>query len=1534
MSEAKKRIVLILILVFVLAAIGLGVAWYLRRNTSEKLDQRARVALRAEKFDHAADLARQYIAKTPDSWRGHFLLGQAHLGLGQFDEARQAFQAGLEKTPENVDLKIGVAESYSLPARRYLTQPAEQLDREGLDNAIDQLHKANEQLLQLQPDEPAEQTNVLRRMAINFDSIGTAWLGEARKADTQAQIFASAGDAEARGESLERAETSRAKAEEAFAKGFDAALKVVQSSAGEQDAGRQFADTIGQLCWRLARQIDAPKRREVAAEAILQVADVMPVAAMQVRMARVVESLPGMTSRQRKDTLQQAEVYVRELIGKEPNQPELKLALVRLMLMQDQPRQAEALCREILEDQATHPLAELLLGRALMAQNRMAEAEDELFRLKTRMAHWPEAHYYYGLAANAAGKPELAKSAMRNATKIDPSYLPARQFLAQSLLREGYRTEALDDARELYAQAPDSPEAILLYSQALASTGDPQRAREVLDKARTDHPRNAMVLAAVMAGMEMLGDAAQRRALAERIVELPIEGVTGRFAAARAMLVLGREAEAESLLRQVVQADPELPDAWYELGRLYDRTRRFMQALESYRKAEQLAPRDPRYPLAVARRLYDSGLVEEAVTQARKVLQIDPGNPEARRLLNEATLLTNPGGGDTALDQQLPADLEGAERSWQVAATAALRRGDPHTCIELCNQQLKDNEQDTAAMSLLADAYRQLGRRAQAEQAYTQAVKSNPARLPLYLRLAAFLLEDRTPQQVRTAFQNIPGREGRLVELAMAQTLSRNRQYDEALAELDAFLARPDLPENVSGWGRLLRAQTLASAGRYAPAMEELRNLRNSELWQDRAELLRGRILLSREPTRNEGEQVLAALANRAAKTGNANLLEQVIAAYTPMQMYEQALAVCETLQELQPREAQPLLLRARLLSAMGNFDGAEAAYAQAVTLQPGNLQIYLLWARLLDSRNRTPEVLAVLKQLSEVGETGEIYALLEKARLFSEWGLLSQAVRTIETLDSKGQGRLPRLQLQLARAYLQLGQPAKAVPVLRALPTYSAEHLPAQLMLMDLAENDQARQALLEKLLKQYPQHPQVQQARLMLLARQGKGDEALAAYRQWQDSRGGQASPALANTAVQIALDAGNTQAAADIARNVAATTGDPGWRNRTILLSSIVAPESVEAMLDGSASSNDLLTDVLGVAWAVRNDKPQRAGQSAARFGQQLQALASAGGMNPNQLLPYRLLVPLALGEPGPAREVLEQFSSVPRMTREQVLNLLQKVEAGPAGQKQAARLLQAIAAGQLQMPALARSLAEAVFQDDPGCLWAAGLLQQLQPEKLGEILQKLRPSEGFMATVLRADHALAEGRYEEAGQLYAKLQEDDPANRRWLYMRAVCLERTGDRAEALKLYTQLLDSGMNIMAANNAAYIISTLYPDDPERLKQAVQWITEVIRRQPTIPAFRDTKGWILHLQGDQQQAVDLLRSAVKGIPDSPEVHYHLAAVEHALGQRRLAGWHVDAAIELGEARKREGELQAADEQALKDARALRERLARTPTPQP
>lgn len=132
----------------------------------------------------------------------------------------------------------------------------------------------------------------------------------------------------------------------------------------------------------------------------------------------------------------------------------------------------------------------------------------------------------------------------------------------------------------------------------------------------------------------------------------------------------------------------------------------------------------------------------------------------------------------------------------------------------------------------------------------------------------------------------------------------------------------------------------------------------------------------------------------------------------------------------------------------------------------------------------------------------------------------------------------------------------------------------------------------------------------------------------------------------------------------------------------------------------------------------------------------------------------------------------------------------------------------------------------------------------------------------------------------------------------WIKASLLEQDGDIAGAIAIYEALyqLDSS-NIVIANNLASML-VAQNDDPDTIERAYQ-IAKRLRDAP-VPQFQDTYGWLLHLRGENTEALTHLKKAVAELPDHPQVNLHLGIAYAKAGQDESARSHLARAVELSD----------------------------------
>lgn len=121
---------------------------------------------------------------------------------------------------------------------------------------------------------------------------------------------------------------------------------------------------------------------------------------------------------------------------------------------------------------------------------------------------------------------------------------------------------------------------------------------------------------------------------------------------------------------------------------------------------------------------------------------------------------------------------------------------------------------------------------------------------------------------------------------------------------------------------------------------------------------------------------------------------------------------------------------------------------------------------------------------------------------------------------------------------------------------------------------------------------------------------------------------------------------------------------------------------------------------------------------------------------------------------------------------------------------------------------------------------------------------------------------------------------------LWARAEVLQFNGDIDGAIAIYEKLYEhNSNNPVVANNLASLLSD-HNDDAETLERA--WRIARRLRDSTVPAFRDTYGWIAFRRGAHEEALTYLAPAAEALPNDPFVQYHLGAVYAAIGRNAEA----------------------------------------------
>jgi len=1548
----RRRLILVAAILAVVGGVVMGVWYYRRQGSAQKMLARIRVETTASHFDNARKLADEYVSKYPDDWRGYYAQAEVCMAMGRYEDARGPLQKLLGTPALGADplvITLYLADSYALDASRKADAPT--ASQATLRDAITEIGKANDLLaaLNVQPTSAADgkALDVLASIGLNQAEIGFARLKLAELIAQDAEIARAGGAAEAVEANMKESREDRQLGDQARAEATKTLLRVVSLDPTRARA----AQSLVQLCMERRDEESMNAVREVMAKA----AKPPPMAELMLLRHDVDISADRDDADTHRKKLQDVCNRLDAILARGGLTPQdamqIKLARAEMALgLGDCATVSRVIDEDILKANSRVPEARLIKARMLITQNKHEDAERLLLGLKTDYPRSIKIQYWHAKEALAVGMTDTALTTLQNlldGAKANPPMdsgdlmclALAWRYTVNSLIRTGLYERAFLQAKEYHRAFPADPAAIRLMVRAAAgmlqnvpaSEAKPLLDRAVLDLAVDRAPSSAAMLMAVSEGYMVLGDPSAAASVARRAASSECLTVEDRRSKAVAMWNLGNRQQAEDYLAAELARDPSQAELHIALGYFCSQTGRGLQAIDQFRAALAIDPSNEEFAFVLARELFGAGETE----QAYHVLEaISAPGIEVQRLM--AAIQARRG-------EAPPAEslaLETGTRSVMFVAREYLRSGQVQQAIEICNRELQDKKSPNIreAHAILARANQVLGQWSDAADHWAKVIELDPTGAgdpdpqATYQALAMALLRQYPLEQVPGHIAQVPRAQKELVALTEGWLYMQARSFAKAA---DAFgrladdaSARPEYRDEA----RYKRVEALASAGRIQEALDDVDTLQQQGLsWQMVGLTRVGVLAMARRDS--EAGTILDGLCERAAAEGDVNTLTKAARLYLQLGMPEQAISTCERIVKLRPQDAGSYLFRATIVESAGKGEQTLDDYRKAVELQGQNLDIRRRLVAALDRAGQPRAALEAAKAMEQLGHIGWADSMLARGELFAGWGLQQQAVEALGPLQADpSYADVPKAQFLLGRALATIGRKREAADVLAKVPPFADPfYLPARKLLVLLVDTPEEKLEILHTAAATKGLSVDLLLTEMGVLLAAGRPAEAVQVFRQQADKLGPNLPMMreLNYLAIYAMLRSGDVESASGWCERLAGDGGNVLWRRLAVLLCPEQQLDRAKALLPQPAEA-DLASAMLGVAVAAQSGDTD----GAARWGKRVKELADALAKARPQEPPRARLVlaALASGQKDLLAEQLARCESLPPVMRSAIKSLVESMRAKP-DPAVAAKLLKATMAVEV-LPDLRNQWAIEVLRDDPSNEFAAALVsdpaRQPTVEACRQARELLTPTDSLVGLLLAASVQMYDKEYAKAAESYQALVQATGGDTNFLYMQAEALQSAGEAAKALEIYRRVYKANGSPLAANNAAYVITELWPTDRQKLTDAKAMIEPVVAAAPHEISFRDTLGWVAYLMGDNDQALSDLRQAVKGLPDSPEVHYHLGMAEAAGGDEELARWHLAAAVYLGRQPAEEGqELTPAAKQAAQHAAEALERMPAT-----
>lgn len=161
-----------------------------------------------------------------------------------------------------------------------------------------------------------------------------------------------------------------------------------------------------------------------------------------------------------------------------------------------------------------------------------------------------------------------------------------------------------------------------------------------------------------------------------------------------------------------------------------------------------------------------------------------------------------------------------------------------------------------------------------------------------------------------------------------------------------------------------------------------------------------------------------------------------------------------------------------------------------------------------------------------------------------------------------------------------------------------------------------------------------------------------------------------------------------------------------------------------------------------------------------------------------------------------------------------------------------------------------------------------------------------------------HAMAyvsQGNYASALDILKFGVENTDGNPKLRGQAALMAQNSGDLDEAVNQYEAILEmDATNKFAANNLAMLLVNNKSDEAGVLQRATELSTILEVSDEKI--FSDTLGWVAYANGQYEEALPLIKTALAAYPENPEIQYHIGMTYFRIKDVENAKKHLAEAL--------------------------------------
>ena len=371
-----------------------------------------------------------------------------------------------------------------------------------------------------------------------------------------------------------------------------------------------------------------------------------------------------------------AEALFRDILGRDPAQPDSLFALARIALQTGRDAEAIPLLERALERHPSALQCHAALAVALQNTGHNDEAVAAARAALRLDARHLSALNTLGNALHALQRSEEAAQAFQAAIGIEPSSALLHMNLAAAQRALGHPDEALASSERALALAPTDAEAHVQRATLFRGMGRPEEAHASITRALELDPAHPQAHNVAGNLLLELGQPGRAEAHYRRALELRPEYAEAAFNLGEWLRAHGRIDEAGNAYARALQSEPGFLEAAVRFAESQAQSGDAQGALDSFTHAARLRPDHPEIECGIGNAYRALGQFDEAAAAYDRAVLLQSDYPEA--WCNLSTVFLDSGRPAEAIryaERALAAQADLPEARWSMAQ-ALLAQGD------------------------------------------------------------------------------------------------------------------------------------------------------------------------------------------------------------------------------------------------------------------------------------------------------------------------------------------------------------------------------------------------------------------------------------------------------------------------------------------------------------------------------------------------------------------------------------------------------------------------------------------------------------------------------------------------------------------------------------------------------------------------------------------------------------------------------------------------------------------------------------------